>query len=82
MVVDYILYHINSIILEVSNPCEFFCLSVVMRVYIDYPNKELGVVDTLELSGDPVLDMAAVAAAYEGHHGLHPELEAPIKLAR
>lgn len=65
----------------------FYHLAVTAKVpllivYIDYPNKVLGVVDTIELSGDPVLDMAAVAAAYKGHHGRHPELEAPIKLAR
>lgn len=64
----------------------FYHLAVTARVplllvYIDYPNKELGVVDTLELTGDPEVDMKAVAAAYAGHQGLHPELQAPIVLA-
>lgn len=64
----------------------FYHLAVTAKVpllivYIDYPNKELGVVDTIDLCGDPERDMAAVAAAYAGHHGLHPELEAPIVLA-
>jgi 1-acyl-sn-glycerol-3-phosphate acyltransferase len=64
----------------------FYHLAVAARVpllivYIDYPNKELGVVDTVELCGDPERDMAAVAAAFKGRHGLHPELEAPIVLA-
>lgn len=64
----------------------FYHLAVTAKVpllivYIDYPNKVLGAVDTIDLCGDPELDMAAVAAAYSGHHGLHPELEAPIVLA-
>ncbi len=50
-------------------------------VYIDYPNKELGVVDHIDLSGDQEVDMAAIAAAFKGHQGLHPELAAPIVLA-
>lgn len=53
----------------------------LVLVYIDFPNKELAVVDTLELTGDQQRDMAAIAAIYKGHNGLHPELEAPIVLA-
>jgi 1-acyl-sn-glycerol-3-phosphate acyltransferase len=53
----------------------------LLLVYIDYPNKEISVVDTLILSGDQDADMAAIAAIYRGHHGLYPELEAPIVLA-
>jgi 1-acyl-sn-glycerol-3-phosphate acyltransferase len=64
----------------------FYHLAVTAKVpllivYIDYPNKVLSVVDTIDLSGDQAIDMAAIAAAYQGHHGLHPELEAPIMLA-
>jgi 1-acyl-sn-glycerol-3-phosphate acyltransferase len=64
----------------------FYHLAVAAKVpllivYIDYPNKELGLVDSIELTGDPEVDMAAVAAAYKGRHGLRPALEAPIKLA-
>jgi 1-acyl-sn-glycerol-3-phosphate acyltransferase len=64
----------------------FYHLAVTAKVpllivYIDYPNKELSVVDTISLTGDQERDMAAIAAAYKGHHGLHPELEAPIMLA-
>ncbi|GGE78361.1 hypothetical protein [Massilia psychrophila] len=29
----------------------------------------------------PATDKAAIAAVCKGHHGLHPELEAPIMLA-
>lgn len=36
------------------------------------------VVETIDLTGDPEVDMAAVAAACQGHLGLHPELAAPI----
>jgi 1-acyl-sn-glycerol-3-phosphate acyltransferase len=50
-------------------------------VYLDYPNKTLGVVDDLMMTGDPAIDMPAIAAAYEGHMGLHPELAAPVALA-
>ena len=49
-------------------------------VYIDYPNKTLGMVDHLYLSGDQQADMAAIRAVYEGHHGLYPENQAPIVL--
>lgn len=64
----------------------FYHLAVTARVpllvvYLDYPNKELAVVDTIDLTGDQARDMAAIAAVYQGHHGLHPELEAPIVLA-
>ena len=64
----------------------FYHLAVAARVplrivYLDYPNKELGVVDDIDLTGDPAIDMAAVQRAYAGHFGLHPELAAPIELA-
>jgi 1-acyl-sn-glycerol-3-phosphate acyltransferase len=50
-------------------------------VYIDYPNKTLGVVDHVHLTGDQEVDMAAIRAAFAGHHGLHPKNEAPIVLS-
>jgi 1-acyl-sn-glycerol-3-phosphate acyltransferase len=53
----------------------------LLLVYFDYPKKELGVVDTIELTGDQAADMATIAAAYEGHLGYHPELAAPLMLA-
>jgi hypothetical protein len=53
----------------------------VLLVYIDYRAKELGVVDTVTLTGDEATDMAAIARIYEGHEGLYPNLAAPIKLA-
>jgi 1-acyl-sn-glycerol-3-phosphate acyltransferase len=53
----------------------------LLLVYIDYATKELGVVDTLDLSGDPDADMAAIAAIYHGRQGLYPAKAAPIQLA-
>ena len=53
----------------------------LLMVYMDYPNKTLGVVDTMMLTGDVERDMAAIAAVYKGRHGLHPANEAPIIIA-
>ena len=53
----------------------------LLLVYIDYPNKILGVVDHLHLTGDKEADMAAIAAVYADHQGLHPENAAPIVLS-
>jgi 1-acyl-sn-glycerol-3-phosphate acyltransferase len=64
----------------------FYHLAVAAKVpllvvYLDFPNKEVGVVDYVDLTGDQQRDMAAIRKVYEGHHGLHPENEAPIQLA-
>ena len=53
----------------------------LVLVYIDYASKELGMVDSLRLSGDAAADMAAIAQVYEGRAGLHPAMAAPITLA-
>ena len=53
----------------------------VLLVYIDYKAKELGVVDTVELTGDEEADMAAIAKVYAGREALYPRDAAPIKLA-
>ncbi len=50
-------------------------------VYIDYASREIGLVDTVRLSGDQQADMAAIALAYRGREGRHPERAAPIILA-
>lgn len=52
----------------------------LVLVYLDYPNKVLGVTDHLWLTGDRDRDMAAIRAAYAGHQGRHPENAAPIVL--
>jgi 1-acyl-sn-glycerol-3-phosphate acyltransferase len=49
--------------------------------YLDYTNKEIGMIDFVELSGDVEADVALIRAKYEGRRGLHPELAAPIKLS-
>ncbi|MGZ3181726.1 MAG: 1-acyl-sn-glycerol-3-phosphate acyltransferase [Telluria sp.] len=53
----------------------------LLIVWVDYPNKELGVCEYVELTGDQETDLAAIRAAYAGHHGLYPHLEGPIELA-
>lgn len=50
-------------------------------VYFDYAKKELGVGESVHLTGDRDTDMAAIAAAYAGRDGFHPELACPIVLA-
>jgi 1-acyl-sn-glycerol-3-phosphate acyltransferase len=49
-------------------------------VYIDYPNKTLGLVDHVFLTGDQEADMAAIRAGFAGHRGRYPGNEAPIVL--
>ncbi|TWI69616.1 acyltransferase-like protein [Pseudoduganella lurida] len=53
----------------------------LVLVYIDYPNKLLGVADHLWLTGDQEADMAAIRAIYAGHEGRHPRNAAPIVLS-
>lgn len=53
----------------------------LVLVYIDYAEKELGMVDSVHLSGDQDADMAAIAAVFEGRQALHPRDAAPVKLA-
>jgi len=47
---------------------------------IDYPRREIGLVSSLQLSGDEAADMARIAACYEGRQGYHPENASPIRL--
>lgn len=53
----------------------------LVLVYIDYPNRTLGLVDHVFLTGDQQQDMAAIRAGYEGHLGLYPDKAAPIVLS-
>ncbi|MES2260192.1 MAG: 1-acyl-sn-glycerol-3-phosphate acyltransferase [Pseudomonadota bacterium] len=64
----------------------FYHLALAARVplclvYIDYPNKVVGVRDHVFLSGDQEADMAAIRAGFAGHQGLHPADAAPIVLS-
>jgi 1-acyl-sn-glycerol-3-phosphate acyltransferase len=52
----------------------------LVLVYLDYPNKTLGVIDHVHLSGDQEADFAQIRAAYAGHRGKFPKSEAPIVL--
>lgn len=52
----------------------------VVMVYLDYAKKELGVIDSIRLTGDRAADMDAIARVYRNRHGLHPTLAAPVKL--
>lgn len=53
----------------------------LVLVYMDYPNKTLGLVDHIYLSGDQEQDMAAIRAGFAGHEGLYPDKAAPIVLS-
>lgn len=48
---------------------------------IDYPRREIGILDFLELSGDEAVDLARIAAIYAGHRGKHPAQEGRIAFA-
>ena len=52
----------------------------LVLVYIDYPNKTLGLVDHVFLTGDQGTDLAAIRAGFDGHQGLYPASAAPIVL--
>ena len=54
----------------------------VLLMYIDYPKKEFGAVDSMRLSGDVEKDMAQIAHFYQGHLGRHPHWAAPVVLAK
>jgi 1-acyl-sn-glycerol-3-phosphate acyltransferase len=48
--------------------------------YFDFAKKEVALVDYLELSGDPLADMAKIRAVYAGKQGLRPELASSVVL--
>lgn len=41
--------------------------------FIDYPRREIGIVDYLTLSGDPAADLARIAEVYAGRMGKYPD---------
>ena len=53
----------------------------VVLVYLDYASKEIGVVDSIRLTGDQSADMAGIAAVYRGRSGRHPDQASPVALA-
>ncbi len=52
---------------------------LIMAV-VDYPRREIGLIDSFDLSGDIEADMARVVACYAGRQGCRAELASPIKL--
>lgn len=46
---------------------------------IDYGRRQVGLIDSLDLSGDAEADLAAIAQRYAGRRGLHPERAAPVR---
>ena len=52
---------------------------VIMAV-VDYGKREIGLLASIELSGDTDADMAHIAACYEGRKGYHHQNASPIRL--
>lgn len=48
--------------------------------YLDFTRREVGLVDFLQLGGEPETDLAAIAARLGHHRGRRPEWAAPIRL--
>jgi hypothetical protein len=64
----------------------FYHLALAARVpllliALDFGKKEVRFVDHLQLTGDQDVDMAALAASYQGATGLYPDQAGPITLA-
>lgn len=52
---------------------------IIMAV-VDYGKREVGLMNSIELSGDEDADMAHIAACYEGRRGHHHHNASPIQL--
>jgi 1-acyl-sn-glycerol-3-phosphate acyltransferase len=52
----------------------------VIMATVDYGKREVGLLGSIQLSGDEAADMAAIAACYEGRTGYHHENASPIRL--
>ena len=49
--------------------------------FIDYPRREVGIREFLQLSGNEAADLARIAEVYAGCHGKHPAQEGPFTFA-
>jgi 1-acyl-sn-glycerol-3-phosphate acyltransferase len=63
----------------------FYRIAVAARVpvllgVVDYPRREVGLLASVDLSGDEAADMARIAACYAGRAGFRPEYASPIRL--
>jgi 1-acyl-sn-glycerol-3-phosphate acyltransferase len=52
----------------------------VIAAVVDYPKREVGLIDCIPLTGDEAADMATLANCYAGRAGKRPQLAAPIRL--
>ena len=64
----------------------FYRLALAVRVpvglaFIDYPKREIGILDYLTLCGDEAVDLAKISEAYAGRLGKHPAQQGKIALA-
>jgi 1-acyl-sn-glycerol-3-phosphate acyltransferase len=48
--------------------------------FIDYPHKEIGVRQVIELTGDKAIDLAQIQFVYQCVQGKHPHQQSPIAL--
>ena len=52
----------------------------VIMATVDYGKREVGLLASIELTGDETADMARIAACYEGRKGYHHKNASPIRL--
>jgi hypothetical protein len=52
----------------------------VLLGVVDYPQREAGLLASIELTGNEDADMARIADCYRGRNGYHPENASPIRL--
>ena len=52
----------------------------VVAAVVDYPNRQVGFLAVLTLSGDEATDMPMIAACYAGRQGCKPSNTSPIRL--
>ncbi len=52
----------------------------VLLGVIDYPQREAGLLASIELTGNEDVDMARIASCYQGRKGYHSENASPIRL--
>jgi 1-acyl-sn-glycerol-3-phosphate acyltransferase len=52
----------------------------IVMATVDYKKREVGLLASITLSGDEVVDMAAIAACYDGRRGYRHHNASPIRL--
>jgi|GEM_PF-19249 len=61
----------------------FYYIALTAKVplvcaFLDYSNKEIGVRQVLELTGDEATDMAQIQSVYQRVQGKHPQQQSPV----